>query len=79
MPLKILLPAVIMKAVAMVATVEAIVNPGFWQTLVISIVSAMISGLFLLFATHMNTRRSIRPMEEIKNTVEDRLDAATKE
>jgi sensor c-di-GMP phosphodiesterase-like protein len=74
MPLRYLVLLPTAKAAIMVATVEAVVEPSFLSALAIAAVSATLSGMFLLIATHMNLKRAVKPNEELKQAVEEKMD-----
>ncbi len=65
---------VTVKGVIIAAVLRTIIAPPFLQTLAVAVCSATVSGVFLLIATHMNTRRNARPVERVKELVEARLD-----
>jgi cell division protein FtsL len=59
------------KGLAMSLTLTVIAETTFLQTLATAIVSAVISGTFLLVSVHMNTRRTDDKIEKVKEKIEE--------
>lgn len=54
------------KGLFMAVILTTVLTPTFWQTLIVAVSSASVSGMFLLISTHLNSRKTDSKVEEVK-------------
>lgn len=73
MAIKFVVPISFTKAAIMVTVIEAVINPGFLEALAVAVVSAILSGIFLLIATHWASRQNSSANTELREEIEASL------
>lgn len=70
-------PLAVIKGLIMAAVIVGVAETSFLQSLVVAVCSASVSGLFLLFATHLQAKRTQRQLDETKDQLSTKVDEAT--
>jgi uncharacterized membrane-anchored protein len=59
----------ILKGIAMAAILIVIADLAFVQGLITAIASACVSGVFLLVATHLNNKQTVKKIQKVEESI----------
>ena len=69
----------LLKGAVMAVILSTVAELAFLQGLITAIASATVSGIFLLVATHMNTKRTVEVQERVERKIDQAAEVVAEE